>query len=168
MNQLDKTKLLKGWVFDFQGTRQQHQWSDSYRLVFKGKRKQIAVSGPGEHRHISQEEALKSALKSAEGWLEQNGLERMLGLAEQVEVQIHLKDFPEAYQRLPFRDQGFNLGDSVRHRPTEEEGTISDAVFAGRLEGPYKITYEVNRGDGLFFWSEGSALDRQELLQGTS
>jgi len=165
---LDQIKLLKGWVFNFQGSQESNKWSDSHQLVYRGKRKEVAVPCSGGHQHPSQETALKAALKAAEAWLEQHGLEQMMGLGKEVQIKLHLKDYPEAYNRLPFAKQDLNLGDPVRNLHTDEEGTISDAVYAGKDEGHYKITYEVNRGDGLFFWVEASSLARLQGIQSTA
>ena len=84
----------------------------------------------------------------------------ILKLAKEADVLISLKEYPGAYTRLPFSDADINLGDPVRLIPTGEKGIIRDGFFWGQLDDFNKITYEIDRGDGLYFRYDPSGLEK--------
>ncbi len=103
---------------------------------------------------------MEQSISRARDWVNQNGLQNILDLGKEIEIRLSLKDYPEAYTSLPFSADQINLGDPVRFIYTGEEGTICDAVFDGQESGYYKITYEVDRGDGLYFRTDLKGLEK--------
>ena len=151
----------KGWECDFQGFENEHgKWSDSFELTFRGKGKVMAVPFEGSHRFDKKQEAIKNAIAYGRHWVEQEGLAWILELAKEADVLISLKEYPGAYTRLPFSETDINLGDPVRLIPTGEEGIIRDGFFWGQLDDFNKITYEIDRGDSLYFRYDPSGLEK--------
>ncbi|MEE2839752.1 MAG: hypothetical protein VYC91_04405 [Acidobacteriota bacterium] len=158
---VEEQTYYKGWECAFQGSEDgQGKWSDSFELTFRGKGKVMAVPFEGSHRFEKKEEALKNAIAYGRHWVEQEGLGWILELAKEAYVLVSLKDYPNAYSLLPFSESEINLGDPVQLLPTGEEGTIHDGFFWGQLIGFNKITYEINRGDGLYFRYDPSGLEK--------
>ena len=158
---VEEQTYYKGWECDFQGLENEEgKWNDSFELTFRGKGKVMAVPFEGAHRFDKKHEALKNAISYGRHWIEREGLDWILELAKEADVLVSLKDYPSAYTCLPFSDAGINLGDSVRLVPTGEEGTIQDGFFWGQLADFNKITYEINRGDGLYFRYDPSGLKK--------
>ncbi len=157
---VEEQTYYKGWECDFQGfENEQGKWSDSFELTFRGKGKVMAVPFEGAHRFDKKQEALKNAIGYGRHWVEQEGLEWILELASEADVLVSLKDYPASYVRL-FSNTKIDLGDPVRLLPTGEEGTINDGFFWGKLQGFSKITYEIDRGDGLYFRYDPSGLKK--------
>ncbi len=154
------SKWVRGWVWDFLGYDQDSGWNDSYELTYKVRRKIMVIPFPARQVFKTKEDALEHAMFHARKWVDQNGLEKILELGKEVEIRVSLKDYPKAYTSLPFSTLELNLGDPVRFTNRGEEGTICDAVFEGQESGYYKITYEVDRGDGLFFRTDVFGLEK--------
>ena len=154
------SKWLRGWVWDFRGYEDEEIWNDSYELTYKARQKIVVIPFPARNTFNTKEDAMEQSISRARNWVNQNGLKNILDLGKEVEIRVSLKDYPEAYTSLPFSADKINLGDPVRFIYTGEEGTICDAVFDGQQSGYYKITYEVDRGDGLYFRTEASGLQR--------
>jgi hypothetical protein len=145
------SKWVRGWVWDFLGYDQDSGWNDSFELTYKMRRKIVVIPFPARQEFKTKEYALEQAMSDARKWVAKNGLEKILELGKEVEIRVSLRDYPEAYSSLPFSALEINLGDPVQFTHTGDEGTICDAVFEGQESGYHKITYEVDRGDGLYF-----------------
>ena len=156
------SKWVKGWVWDFLGYEDDRSWNDSYELTYRTRRKTVVIPFPARQAFGTKEDALMEALLRAQSWVDQNGLEKILELGKEVEIRVSLRDYPDAFTSLPFSAFGMNLGDPVRFACTGEEGTICDAVFDGQDSSHYKITYEVDRGDGLFFRTDIVSLEKTD------
>ncbi len=154
------SKWVRGWVWDFLGSEDDGQWNDSYELTYKVRRKIVVIPFPARQEFKTKEDALEHAMSDARKWVDQNGLKEILELGQEVEIRVSLKDYPKAFTSLPFSTLEINLGDPVRFIFTGEEGTVCDAVFEGQESGYYKITYEVDRGDGLFFRTDVFGLEK--------
>ena len=154
------SKWVRGWVWDFLGYDQDSGWNDSFELTYKVRQRIVVIPFPAGREFRTKEDALEQAMSTAREWVAQKGLERILELGKEVEIRVSLKDYPEAYTSLPFSALDINLGDPVRFIYTGEEGTICDAVFDGQESGYHKITYEVDRGDGLYFRTDVLGLEK--------
>ncbi|MEE8349929.1 MAG: hypothetical protein V3R94_10180 [Acidobacteriota bacterium] len=158
---VEELTYYKGWDCDFKGyENEKGKWSDSFELTFRGKGKVMAVPFEGSHRYDKKQEALKNSISYSRHWVEEEGLEWILELAKEADVLVSLKDYPSAYARLPFSEADINLGDAVQLIPTGEEGIIHDGFFWGQVTDFNKVTYEIDRGDGLFFRYEPSGLKK--------
>lgn len=154
------SKWVRGWVWDFHGYDQDSGWNDSFELTYKARRKNVVIPFPARQVFRTKEYALEEAMSNARKWVAQNGLGKILELGKEVEIRLSLKDYPKAYTSLPFSVLEINLGDPVQFTYTGDEGTICDAVFEGQESGYHKITYEVDRGDGLFFRTDVCGLEK--------
>jgi len=154
------SKWVRGWVWDFRGYEDEETWDDSFELTYKVRQKIVVIPFPAGSTFNTKEDAMEQSMSRARDWVNQNGLQNILDLGKEVEIRLSLKDYPEAYASLPFSADKINLGDPVRFIYTGEEGTICDAVFDGQQTGYYKITYEVDRGDGLYFRTDLRGLQK--------
>ena len=154
------SKWVRGWVWDFRGYEDEESWNDSYELTYKTRRKILVIPFSARQTFDTKEDAIRHSIAYARDWVDQNGLKTILELGKEVEIRVSLKDYPEAYTSLHFSADAINLGDPVRFIYTGEEGTICDAVFDGQESGYYKITYEVDRGDGLYFRTDVAGLEK--------
>ncbi len=154
------SKWVRGWVWDFRGYEDEESWNDSFELTYKVRQKIVVIPFPAGNTFNTKEDAMEQSISRARNWVNRNGLQNILNLGREVEIRVSLKDYPEAYGALPFSDDKINLGDPVRFIYTGEEGTICDAVFDGQESGYYKITYEVDRGDGLYFRTDLKGLEK--------
>ncbi len=157
------SKWVRGWVWDFRGYEDEESWNDSFELTYKVRQKIVVIPFPAGNTFNTKEDAMEQSISRARNWVNRNGLQNILNLGREVEIRVSLKDYPEAYGALPFSDDKINLGDPVRFIYTGEEGTICDAVFDGQESGYYKITYEVDRGDGLYFRTDVAGLEKTGL-----
>jgi len=142
----------KGWKIDFEGTEQDGLWDDAYSVEHIGTT--IHHHKGLEHpKFRSNKEALESAVKRAHNWIDVVGLTiAAMGCKTVVDIRS-----PNA-RDYPFR---FQLGDRVKSTlGGGEEGKIETGVYYGAAsEGPYKIFYEIQRDDEMYFRLEESELE---------
>lgn len=152
------SKWVQGWVWDFRGYENEESWNDSFELTYKTRQRILVIPFPAHDTFDTKEDAMAQSIARARDWVSQNGLQKILDLGKEVEIRLSLRDYPEAYTWVPFSEGDINLGDPVQFVCTGEKGTICDAVFDGQESGHYKITYEVDRGDGLYFRTDAVGL----------
>ncbi|MDA2923269.1 hypothetical protein MYX65_01195 [Acidobacteria bacterium AH-259-L09] len=142
----------KGWRVTFEGDEQERLWDDAYTVEYVGGRIHHH-RGVGTRRFESRKEALDSALRKAQNWIDMVGTAVIeMGCDAVVDIRS-----PEAH-KFPFR---FTLGDRVRSRLAgRDEGIIATGVYYGASSsGSYRIFYEGQRDDGMYFRSDENDLE---------
>ena len=140
-------ETYKGWRMEFAHSQDiQGRWSDRIILGFTYAGGEYQKSLGGEVFFKTEQEAESMALTLARDWIDSDGT-------------IQLSQVDPAY--FPFQ---FNVGDRVRWTLNEAtEGTVQEGFLTGKSEGSSKVTYQVQKDDGLCFTTQQECLVKLDL-----
>ena len=136
----------KGWRIQFARSQDiQGRWSDRIVLGFSYTGGVYEKSIGGKVFFNTVQEAESAALTLARDWIDGDG-------------RIQLSRVDPAY--FPFQ---LKVGDRVRWTLNETtEGTVQEGFLSVESEGSPKVTYQVQKDDGLFFITQQECLVKLE------
>ncbi|MDP6797666.1 MAG: hypothetical protein QGG33_07560 [Candidatus Krumholzibacteria bacterium] len=140
----------KGWRMEFALSQDiQGRWSDRIVVGFDYAGGDYRKSLGGEVFFKTEEEAESMALKLARDWIESDGT-------------IQLSQLDPAY--FPFQ---FKVGDRVKWTLNEAtEGTVQEGFLSGEPRDSSKVTYQVQKDDGICFTTQQECLVKLDLESG--
>ena len=142
----DMTKIHEGWRIDFAGHQDQDgKWDDKVELKFPYYNEIYERSIAGDNLFDTKQEAESSALTLAQQWIDSDG-------------RIPMSAVGRVY--FPFL---LRIGDRVRSKlSSADRGIIKEGFFSGQIPGAYKVTYEIETEEEMFFMARESDLERLE------